>query len=454
MSGSGPMCTAPMTQSRLAADAQASPSAQSFKPSPLYPEDEQILRFFSDGLKLASVSGQESAFVRFIENWATDHGLSAESFETDEAALAAYPQSRLRHIPLRGRPTLLVGVPEGGNGGRRLLFNAHSDVVEAGDESAWTYPPFGGQVVGDRVYGRGAADAKGPLVAALWAMATVARERADNSGPPSAAGEVLLELVPGEEDCVGLGTLTSLVHGVEADGVVVLEPTDGQPRCASRGGCRFEITCRGSSAHGTVKWLGSDALRLLRRVMDALDQLEDRWNDRAADGRFAGYPIARPITVDAAHGAGGQGMIASSATCRGYLELLPGDDRQNWKQRLRDELASALGSAAADVTVTFTEEYDGHALGEDDPLYRAAIDVAAAESRSARPQAVQRLSGFNSGCEAGLRATQRGTPTLVWGPGRLERAHARDEYLSLTDLRHTAEQFVELIARYAGMPRS
>lgn len=444
------MCTAPMTQSRAAVDAQADPWTQ--KHVGLSPDDRQILRFFCDGLKLASLSGQESAFVGLVERWAVEHGLTAEIFETDESALANYPQSQLTHKPLRGRPTLLLGVPACGSGGRRLLFNAHSDVVGAGDESAWKYPPFGGQMVGQRIYGRGAADAKGPLVAALWAMATVAQQRAAKSGPASEGGDVLLELVPGEEDCVGLGTLTSVVHGVEADGVIVLEPTDGQPRSASRGGCRFDIVCRGASVHGTAKWLGSDALRLLRRVMDALDKLEERFNDRAADKRFASYPIARPITVDAASGAGGQGMIASEARCQGYLELLPGDDRGQWKQRLRDELGLLLGSSAADVSISFSEEYDGHELGDDDPLYRLATDVAAARPDGGAPGS--RLSGFNSGCEAGLRAKLLGTPTLVWGPGSLERAHAADEFLTLTELQQSAEQFVELIARYTSRARS
>ena len=197
MSGRTPMCTAPMTQSRQAADAQGGLCADSASQPVLCPDDKQILRFLSDCIKLASISGQESAFVRLIENWAAGEGLSTECFETDEAALATYPQLSQRHIPLRGRPTLIVGVSKGASGGRRLLFNAHSDVVGAGDESAWRYPPFGGQIVGDRVYGRGASDAKGPLVAALWAMATVAQQRAEKSGPASDGGDVLLELVPG-----------------------------------------------------------------------------------------------------------------------------------------------------------------------------------------------------------------------------------------------------------------
>ena len=65
-------------------------------------------------------------------------------------------------------------------------------------------------------------------------------------------------MVPGEEDCVTLGTLTSVVRGHTADAAIVLEPTEGQPRNASRPGLRFEVTCRGRAVHGTVKWLGRE----------------------------------------------------------------------------------------------------------------------------------------------------------------------------------------------------
>ena len=59
----------------------------------------------------------------------------------------------------------LPGAPEG----QPLVFLSHLDVVSPGDISAWTYPPFGGETHGGYIYGRGAADMKGHLVALLTA---------------------------------------------------------------------------------------------------------------------------------------------------------------------------------------------------------------------------------------------------------------------------------------------
>src|SRR6202020_2507675 len=118
-----------------------------------------------------------------------------------------------KHIPLANRPPLVVGLPNPGKG-KSLIFNAHSDVVSAGKPETWLINPWAGTEHRGRLYGRGACDVKGPLISALWAM--LALQKVCPYGLP-----VQLELVPGEEDCVTLGTLTSVVRGYKADACIV-----------------------------------------------------------------------------------------------------------------------------------------------------------------------------------------------------------------------------------------
>jgi len=59
---------------------------------------------------------------------------------------------------------------------RPIVFCGHLDVVSAGDEKRWTHPPFGGQVVNGYIYGRGAADMKGHLIALLCAAEGLLQE--------------------------------------------------------------------------------------------------------------------------------------------------------------------------------------------------------------------------------------------------------------------------------------
>ncbi len=382
-------------------------------------------------LSFKSISGEEAPFTRFLADWARGQGFDTDLFETSEADVQKYPQGQARHLPLLGRPTLVIRLRGTGNG-RSLLFNAHSDVVPAPSPEQWRVSPWSGEEVDGKIYGRGACDVKGPLVGALWAMLNLKKS------PQPLAGDVFLELIPGEEDCVGLGTLTSLLRGHRADAAIILEPTESLPRLASRGGLRFEITTSGQSVHGTVKWLGADAIQHMRMILDALAAMEERFNDRAANSLFAPYPIARPITVDKIHGGDWQGMVADHCTCGGYFELLPSDDLEEWKGQFTHGLHQLL-PADTTVQVDFPEQYTGHLTDPADPLSVAA------------QQAVQKMdipfttwSAFNSGCEAGLRWSLQKTPTLVWGPGSLAQAHSVDEFVEWREVEAVAAMFTNL----------
>jgi acetylornithine deacetylase len=399
----------------------------------------EMLEFFRSALSFPSVSGNEREFVHFVAGWGRRQGFQVDLWQADEASLGVELATFLRHLPLTGRPTLVLELP-GDPTLPSILFNAHSDVVSA-DVEAWTHNPWTGTLANGRMYGRGACDTKGPLVSALWAMTRLSRQ-------PARRGSVLLELVPGEEDCVGLGTFTSVMRDWHADAVIVLEPTDQLPRCASRGGCRFEIEILGRSVHGTVKWLGRDAIAGASAAMAVLAELEGEFNLANADELFAGYPVLRPITVDSMHGGQWQGMVCDRCVCAGYLELLPADDLDAWRRRFASEVISRLqtrGVPPDEVRIQFLEEYRGHRLEPSHAMCRCAADAVAACATS-EPFC---WAGFNSGCEAGLRANRTQTPTLVWGPGSLAQAHAVDEYVEWADVRRVADMFTRFIHHWS-----
>ena len=68
----------------------------------------------------------------------------------------------------------LVGYLDVGKGEECFGILGHVDVVPEGD--GWTKEPFGGQVVGDRIYGRGAMDDKGPIVIIMYAIHKLLQE--------------------------------------------------------------------------------------------------------------------------------------------------------------------------------------------------------------------------------------------------------------------------------------
>ncbi len=60
------------------------------------------------------------------------------------------------------------GYIEFGEGKEMLGIIGHLDVVPSGDN--WTYPPFSATIFDNKIYGRGAIDDKGPVIASLYAM--------------------------------------------------------------------------------------------------------------------------------------------------------------------------------------------------------------------------------------------------------------------------------------------
>ena len=90
-----------------------------------------------------------------------------------------------------GRPNVMATL--GGDEGRTILLEAHTDVVTEGESSEWTYPPFAGEIVGDRIYGRGACDTKGNLAAALLAVKAIKKSK------PRFKGRIVLAIPVDEE---------------------------------------------------------------------------------------------------------------------------------------------------------------------------------------------------------------------------------------------------------------
>ena len=63
------------------------------------------------------------------------------------------------------------GYIEFGEGSELIGIVGHLDVVPEGEN--WTYPPFSGTIVNNKIFGRGAIDDKGPVISSLYAMKTI-----------------------------------------------------------------------------------------------------------------------------------------------------------------------------------------------------------------------------------------------------------------------------------------
>ena len=116
-------------------------------------------------LRFQSLGGQEDGVQRFLADWLEARGMAVELVQAD-SELENDPNYTHHSLDGHHAPNLITRLPFSG-GGRSLLLNSHTDIVPAGPEM------FDPKVDCSRVTARGAADAKGQVVAWVLAMLAV-----------------------------------------------------------------------------------------------------------------------------------------------------------------------------------------------------------------------------------------------------------------------------------------
>src|SRR4030095_8167388 len=258
----------------------------------------ELIEFARSLVRIPSVSGSEQAAQRAIAAKYESLGLSVDIVPSVREELESHPAFCDDAIPFVDRLNV-VARWRGTGGGRSLILNGHIDVVPPGDLSKWTRDPWGGEIEGDRLYGRGACDMKSGLAAAAFAV------QALQASGVKLRGDVMLQSVIGEESG-GVGTLATIVRGYRADACVILEPMNLRlapvaPGAGARrativrgyradacvilepmnlrlapvqtGALTFRITVNGRAAHACMRPHGVSAITEFLPIASALEHL-------------------------------------------------------------------------------------------------------------------------------------------------------------------------------------
>ena len=308
----------------------------------------------------------------------------------------------------------------------RLLFLSHLDTVPLGSPEAWTVDPFGAELRDGRVWGRGAADAKGSAAAMLVALSVLAADAAD---PP---GSVAVALVA-DEETGGAGAQYLIEQGVlEANGVVVGETTDNEVAIAEKGVAWLRLRTRGRTAHASVPHAGVNAATHLVRW---LDRIERRVAAHLPERR---HPLVSPPTLTLSGLSGGVAPNVVPDDCEAVVDrrTLPGETLESVRAEL---LAEAADPRRRDSTVQATVDTLVWAEPFETPADAAVVRAALAARRvlglPAAPVGYQQASD-------GRFFGARGTPTLVLGPGRAEGTHVPDESVPYAQMVEAARLYV------------
>lgn len=331
-----------------------------------------------------------------------------------------------------------------GGEGPTLLLDGHIDVVPPGDLDAWTTgDPWSGRVRDGVLYGRGACDMKGGLVAAWWALRALAR-----SGV-ALRGDVLLASVQGEEDG-GLGTYALLRRGWRADACVIPEPTGLDLVPANAGALTFRLRVRGRATHASRRTSGVSAVEKFWPVWRALHELERRRN-AAVDPLAARWSLAYPISVGRLSAGDWASSVPDLLVAEGRLGVALDEPVPAARAALEDAVAQAcagdpwLREHPVEVEWWGGQFAPGRLPAGSDLLARTA---AAHHFVGGGPQETWAAP---YGSDLRLLTGLGGIPTLQYGPGDAALAHAPDESVPLDEVTTVARALAVLALDVCGV---
>lgn len=241
---------------------------------------------------------------------------------------------------------------QGTHGGRSLHLSGHVDVVPVECPERWQHDPWGAEVEGGRLWGRGGGDMKGGLAAYLIGVAAYL----EACGPPR--GELVFSSVI-EEECTGNGMKAVLAAGYDAEATMIGEPSALQLMHAGVGVIWVRLRARGAGAHVAFASGASSAERLLG-ALAGLRALEHRLNLRpeVADGGPAGDVDAvffeaheRPFRLNLGTLEGG--LWPSSEPAQAQARLRLGFGLGLAPAAVQRLVREAVAEAAPDVEVCF-----------------------------------------------------------------------------------------------------
>jgi succinyl-diaminopimelate desuccinylase len=341
---------------------------------------------------------------------------------------------RVEHTPQHPRINV-VGRQPGSSPGPAIHLNGHFDVVPVG--LGWTRDPFGGDVVDGRLYGRGSCDMKAGIAAAVFAAEAIRRSGATHALPIEISGTVDEE----SGGFAGVGWLAEQgwLARDKTRAVIIPEPFGVDRVCVGhRGVYWFEVVAEGRIAHGSMPYLGVNAIEGMSHLLDLVrDELGP-----ALFTRVTSMPVvpdgSRHATININGIDGGQSIDEVPSPCVADRCRVVFDRRflfEEGLERTRAEIAALVAKAQArmpDVRFSIADRliFEPTRTPEDAPVV-GALAEAIAQVTGKRAALVASPGTYDHKHVARIA----GVPQCVaYGPGLLDLAHQPDEYCSIDDM--------------------
>ncbi|MCW2254690.1 succinyl-diaminopimelate desuccinylase [Providencia alcalifaciens] len=346
--------------------------------------------------------GNEAECMAFLADW-----LKQKGFETK---LYSFGEQRM---------SLLAWIT-GHNTSKPLGFTGHLDTVPLG-KTPWKYDPFGGEINGGKLYGRGASDMKAAIAAFIIACVENKEALRESSG-------VVLYLTGGEETgCDGARALIVQSNIPKPGALIVGEPTNNYPIIGHKGALWLRCTVRGKTAHGSMPSLGINAIYL---AVDALGKIKNYQLGTA-------HPLMRSPTMNVSRIQGSENINSVPDYVHFDMDIrsvpnLPHD-------QISQQLSELFGENAELTTLA-----DLPAVLTDDKHTWVRQVYTRCQGLHQQPLEPKTMPYFT---DASVLIPAFGNPPcIVLGPGEPEQAHQTDEYCLITKLEAAQTLYSNIIS--------
>lgn len=316
-----------------------------------------------------------------------------------------------------------------------VMLSGHTDVVPI-EGQLWKKPPFEAVVEAGRVYGRGTADMKGFVAAALSCAGMAARRPLETP--------LHLALSYDEEiGCVGVHSLIDMLDAapIRPAMCIVGEPTEMVIATGHKGKTAIEAACTGSEAHSAFAPQAVNAIHLACDLIAEIRHLQD---DLVLTGaKDIAYDIPHTtLHAGLIHGGIALNIVPNHAFVIFEIRNLAADDPKHILARLRQAVVPVIAEARrrapdADIVFRVINGYPGLETPLDDEVVAMVAGLTTREERIK----------VAFGTEAGLFSNQLGIPSVVCGPGSMAQGHKADEFVTLAQLAACDKMLAALVDR-------
>ncbi|KIL47196.1 acetylornithine deacetylase [Jeotgalibacillus soli] len=357
----------------------------------------------------------------------------------------------------------VVGVLEGTDSEnyKSLIINGHIDVAEVDEAEQWEVDPFTPVVKNNAIIGRGAADMKGGLAGAMFAFQLL------HDAGVKLPGDIIFQSVIGEE--VGeAGTWECCKRGYKADFAVVVDTSD--LHIQGQGGVitgwitvksekTFHDATRRSMIHAGGGLSGASAIEKMMKVIEGLQELERHWAvTKSYPGFLPGTNTINPAVIE-----GGRHAAFIADECRLWITVhyYPDESHEQVATEIEEHI---LGIAKADLWLRDnlpTFEWGGTSMIEDrgeifpsleiDPNHAGVKLLASTHEHISKQHAIIDVSPTVTD---GGWLGEAGIPTVIYGPGDLNNAHAVNEQVSIEQLLEYTKVILAFIYEWSFTKKS